>query len=724
MTVGIRAESTMPGEVLTLLVEFSTALHRHAMYPPGHPALAQVAEGLVARAGRLLEDREQIAIGVARRQLVVEGVPTDPAHPVIARLADTLHAHQLGAISLVKGLEASEMADALRVLSTDAEFDHPLGLRPPASLPAWRHIRLHPLVFDHLALDTSSDAAGAVTSQWRGAELWLGLAQAAMAGRAAGEAERVDTTPTEVARAIDEHDGASAYDQLVVGYLLQIARTLRTATPSDAEALRSRTSGLIGALSPATLRRLVRVSRAEGTRAGFVRDAVHGLDPRAVLDVLNATADVTGETISDGLARMLAKLAAQGAGDPVRSDVASEALRAQVTRLLIDWRLEDPNPELYSRLLTDLSAESQRSTEGTRHDAGGGDPRASGHDPGGSHDRGDAADAPAGPRDARDAARAPILDGDVRLVEMALEIGEMGGVAAQAVDRAVHAGHAPHLLDLLQRAPDDAGEAAAALRARLVGRETLDIWLADDRIDLDRLDVLQPWMTLDSYEALLDALARSGHRATRRRLLDRLARAPFDLSASIRRRLDDDRWYVQRNMLYLLAQQGGAVTGVSMAAWLGHADWRVRYEAVRVCLTMSAERDAVLRRALGDSERRVVALALRGLGGGSACPRDLVPRVAALAADRTVPDAVRVLAVHALEKVSDARAVAALVGLVDGGRTIFGRVRLAPPDDLCLAALGVLARGHAGDADATPYLDLARASTHNAVRAAVSGPTA
>ena len=55
----------------------------------------------------------------------------------------------------------------------------------------------------------------------------MGLATAAMAGE--GPAAPIVSAPAEpaaVARAIDEHQGAEAYDQVIVGYLLQIAREL------------------------------------------------------------------------------------------------------------------------------------------------------------------------------------------------------------------------------------------------------------------------------------------------------------------------------------------------------------------------------------------------------------------------------------------------------------------------------------------------------------------
>ena len=191
------------------LIELSIALHKHAMYPSGHPSLEPAAAGVARRAARLLEGRETIAFGVARRQLIIEGVATDPNHPVLRRLAEGLHRHHLGAISLTRGVEAAEIGSALRALSTDVERDGPLGLSRAGRMLEWTHVRLHPLTFDRLELIAEAPlAAGGSGRQdgWKGAELWIGLARAAMANDAAGQpAETVSTEPSIVAKAIDEH---------------------------------------------------------------------------------------------------------------------------------------------------------------------------------------------------------------------------------------------------------------------------------------------------------------------------------------------------------------------------------------------------------------------------------------------------------------------------------------------------------------------------------------
>src|SRR5437867_8012801 len=95
-------------ELADFLVELSIAMHKHAIYPPGHPLLEGAVDAVARKIWGLLVDRPALAIGVARRQLVIEGVATDPNHPLLQELAQKLHRHHLGAIKCVRGVERTE----------------------------------------------------------------------------------------------------------------------------------------------------------------------------------------------------------------------------------------------------------------------------------------------------------------------------------------------------------------------------------------------------------------------------------------------------------------------------------------------------------------------------------------------------------------------------------------------------------------------------------------
>src|SRR5204862_2930434 len=151
--------ATLSRDLADFLIELSIALHKHSMYPERHPSLAPAAASVTRRAEHLFENRTTLALGVARQQLVIEGVATDPKHPLLAELAGRLHRHHLGAVTFHRGIRSAEVADVLRTLASEADrTGEPLGLGPPERLRAWEHIRLHSLTYERLELLNEQDA--------------------------------------------------------------------------------------------------------------------------------------------------------------------------------------------------------------------------------------------------------------------------------------------------------------------------------------------------------------------------------------------------------------------------------------------------------------------------------------------------------------------------------------------------------------------------------------
>ena len=673
-------------DLADFLIELSIALHKHAMYPEGHPSLAPAAAGVARRAEQFLEQRPTLSLGVARQQLVIEGVATDPKHPLLAELAGRLHRHHLGAVTFHRGIKASEVTDVLRTLATEAERSgEPLGLGPPERLRAWEHIRLHSLTYERLELLDEKDTppaegaeSGSRARGARGAQLWLGLARAALVADATGEDA---AEPAAIARAIDGHARGAAYDQVIVGYLLQIAEELKDTGGAEAVALRRRTSKLVGALNPETLRRLIEMGGDSAQRAKFAIDATHGLAVDAVLEIVRAMADASHKTVSDPLVRMLSKLAAhaeQGTGEA--RPHADEALREQVHDLLTGWTLDDPNPDPYARALQRMAGAS-RSTS-------------------------------ARPVDAANVAE------PVRLLQTGLEVGVLGPAAWRAVGRLMEGDGVAALVEVLEHAPPSSplgGPDLAAVWARVASPETVWRLVTREPPDFGTLDRLLPRLSLKAFETILDALATSESRTTRRGLLDRLARAPRDVASVVVGRLSADQpWYVVRNLLVVLDALPGLPEGFSSVSFAAHADARVRREALKLALKVPAERERTLMGALRDPDPRAARLALTA--ALDHCPAGAVPLVAAVARDGRAPSEVRVLAIKVLGRSNHPTALTALLSLTDGGTTWLGRPKLPARSIELVAAVMALAAGWSSDARARAVLALAASSKDPDVR--------
>ena len=670
------ARPALSHELNAFLVEFSIALHKHTMYPTGHPSLGPAAARVTERALKLLEDRPMLAFGVARHQLIIDGVATDPNQPVLRRLAEALHQHRLGAVSILPGVEISEISGAILRLSEEVGLSvQPLGLDRSA-LSEWPHVRLHPLTLERLELVEDEPHAAADSDEQldrHAAQLWVGLANAAMAIEADQAYQASVTDPVAVAKAIDDHTGAEAYDQVIVGYLLQIADELKGTTGGDRAPLRRRTARLIDALQPETLERLLAMGGDLAQRRAFVRGATSGMAIDSVVKIIKAAADASQQTISHGLLRMLSKLANHAeAGHEHARPMADAELREQVEQLLSGWNLDDPSPDSYSKTLQHLASSG-------------------------------------GPANVRDDDKDSEHEAEpLRVIQISLEVGGSGPLVERAIDRAIDAGAIRELRALLSTPPSGSGGIPEMIRTKLCGRRALSVLLSSDPIDFDLLDALLPSASSDGYEALLDVLIASSSRVTRRKLIDRLGRATVDVTPLIVARLNDGRWYVQRNLLLLLERLKRVPSGFSCEWWVQHPDPRVRYQGLSLQLTLPNEREAAVRTAFEDSDPRILRLGL--VAAQTDCPVSLIPMLGTLAASCQLADELRVLAVGALGKSRHRFALDALLRLVHGGKTILGRPKLAPPTPVVVAAVRALADTWSTQQDANRFLALARRS--------------
>ena len=347
------AESqTLSRELSVFLIQLSVGLHKYGTYPKGHPVIAQAAKAVNHGASALLMNRESLTIGVARDQLIVEGVPTDPDNPLLRELASRLHRHQISIIRFHPNILAEELEDFLETISAEANRQEmPFGLRPREELERWKTIEVEPFTFDHLQIGEGGEARPA---QSRSAQLWFGLASAALRrGRAT---DVVDQDAGQIAHAINSHAHDKSYDQIIVGYLQELGRELRRREGETYTELHDRVNQLLGSLDQETMSRLLSVGGDLASRQELVADFASSLPVKAVLDLIQAAGKAEKKTISSSLLRMLTKLAdhADHGSSSVRSD-ADEGFRVAVNDLLSDWTLADPNPDNYTQVLDHLA---------------------------------------------------------------------------------------------------------------------------------------------------------------------------------------------------------------------------------------------------------------------------------------------------------------------------------------------------------------------------------
>ncbi|MEX2526032.1 MAG: hypothetical protein WEA09_00215 [Gemmatimonadota bacterium] len=665
--------ATLSKDLSEFLIELSIGVHRYAMYPRSHPSLRPVTQDILTGLGSLLSSRANLSIGVAQKQLIIEGVATDAKHPVLSDLARRLHSHQLGAISFTKGVTVVDLEGLLETLAVEPEREgSPVGLLPPDQLPAWDHVRIFPVGYDQLGMKESGESKEREPA--RATQLWLGLAQAAMASE---DPLDPDAPPdaTTVARTIEGHQRESAYDQVIVGYLLQLAEELKESEGAEADAVRARMSELVKELDGRTLQRMVEMGGNFAQRRRFVLDANQALAVESVVKILEAAANASQQTISSSLTRLLGKLANHSDQGPQRVRTqAIEAFRENVEELIENWELKDPNPDEYT-LILDAMSRASPILAGANQEAE--------------------------------------LDGAARVLKTGLEVDVYGPTMQKAVSDLLDDGEVAQVLQLVDQASAD-NKLAERLRKQLTTPYQLRKLLAADDVDEDNLRDLVRRLGDTAVETLLETLVESESRAIRRKVFDCLAELGITVAERAVELAADSRWYVQRNMLALLQRVEELPKTFSPMPFLGHRDARVRREAFPLALRMPEKRDRGLGLALGDSDERLVRMALLELQTGVS--ESLLPTVVnRLLRDETHPD-LRPLAIRAMKSSRSSLALKALLGVCDGGKSLLGRRKLASASPELHAALGVLRHQWREHPDAAWVFQAAEASKDADIR--------
>ena len=199
--------------------------------------------------------RAELAIGVARTQLLLEGGATDRDHPLLRELALRMHDHQLGGVQILPGVSRVELDALIDGLSASPlRGGEPLAARATEYRASWPHVRLSPMAFEQLALLEDGDSPESDASrQTRAMQLWGALANAALSGEGVGDSV---IGPEMVAHLLEQRLGLPDMDE-------HLSRLLQEAMEEG---------GAKGAEGAARLREHLRIPGMGETRARLFRD--------------------------------------------------------------------------------------------------------------------------------------------------------------------------------------------------------------------------------------------------------------------------------------------------------------------------------------------------------------------------------------------------------------------------------------------------------------------
>lgn len=672
----------LPADVREFLVELSKALQQVGFYPEGHPSLDPLVEGVHDGLGRLLEEREVLSLAVSPDVLVTEDGESDPDHPALRGLARRLHEHELAHVAFHPLPDRDEVAGFLRTVSDRAEGEEgPLGTRRNAGA-AWSHIDLEPATYDHLALTEEAEAEEAAVEEVEGEaeELWIGLARATLAEASLEEVEGERPEVDRLVVALERYSADQARARTIAARLLDVARKLQQEGPDAAPEVRDDLVELMEETEPDALGRIFS-SAPPSVGQAFLQATAEWMPVDTVLETVEQLSGGRELSVSYHMLRLLSKLASfVHAGEEGRDPEAEQAFREQVRSLVGGWQENIRAPEGEDARLPGPLERGDDHLETTRQ----------------------------------------LVDAE-RVVQTALELDHLGPTGERAVEELLGAGGLMTLLRMLREAPPG-DDARLAVWRRVGSAESLRHILREDPPDYEALDEMLDHLGGRAAGVLLDALAESGSRSVRRQLFSRLTEMEDDIQEEILDRLDDDRWFVQRNMLALLAERGELPDGFSPLRYTAHDRAAVRREAHRLALRHDGERTEAVRRGMDDDDPKVLSLAFGAL---ERLPDEEVAAVTSTLVERVQDDELsaeqRRPGIRALGRVDRPRARRLLLSLCRTRRFwTFWRTSLADPGPLMLEALRALASGWSDHPEVRDLLEEARDSDDPEVREAAA----
>ncbi len=668
-------QTGIPKKLVEFLVEFAVAVQKHAIYPQGHPQLATAVDKCVRRLDGILNGDDPVTFAFARNQVVIDNVATDPANALMRELAQRLHRQRIGSIRILPGVLRDELADFLYASSIEENEKPQIAIA--AQTMRWPHINVTTLTYEKLELMGEESGLTDDENTRAGAKLiWIALARATLM-MGADPADETLLSPLVLASAISEKRDP-AYDQSVVGFLLQLTESLKGPQTEESIKVTSQLTELIKSLQPAALDRLLEMGGDAEKRKRFVMDTSQHLAADAVLALVQAAAKASNQTISSSLLRLLGKLALQAEkGGSLMRAGASTAMRDQVEQLVDNWDTRRLNPEGYQEAL-DRMAQRRVFTLMLQR----------------QH--------PCEPK---------------RLVATALETDTLGGPVWLAVNQLISHGGIAMLLDLLDRAPAN-NATAEELWPLVATPDNLRHLLREEQIDPALLERISSRMGLDVVELLLDGLETSETRTMRRKLLDLLARFGNDAGPMIVKRLmsEDIPWYVQRNLLTLLVLLPKVPDGFSPQLFLTHSDERVRREALKLMLRMPQHRQTTIIAALSDRDDGIVKTAMAAALDD--CPKAALPLIMRNVERRSVHPEMRALGIRVIGASRDPETLEWLLGYAVKRTKILRRMKLLPKSTEMLAALAGLAHGWNDEPSVKSVLERAQKSKDSDVRSA------
>ena len=613
--------------MLELVRALAIAWKNLAAYPPGHPALVASLGLAHQRLQDLFAANGAVTFGIASDGLVAAQEKLTSSH---ARdLARALYLREVAVLRLEPGLQPAELESLLRAMSASGAHGDLRPLAEELAASGVTHVRVESLDFSQVRLTDETRGGPAPPSLWddvlrtilaghvlssEGRRLVesgeaanaLGIASVVGEMLAAGVTGGVSGSGS--GGSVPTAAGVAAHRARLGARVAQAAGRAFQGTPAERVLAASQVADLVRALPPDLREMLIATAlktlASDETAAEALAALAGGLTPDTVLQALQRIKNEV--PLSSHALRLMHALSAAAPSPRLRQvQPPDPALLAELSVLFREDDIDRYNPEEHQSLLETAAIE-------------------------------------------------------VPVLVTAEEIPELGDRLETVTDDALADRMAQTSVELLARFGGQDGTATlltridGLFRSLLAsGRLELATTLAEDVRRVGDETAARPGLraaidetrarmaTSESVAAMLDAFTRGGSTSATvaRRLLDALGHAGAqgfllalagEKDKSRRRRildllvslgpmiappamelLEDERWYVVRNMIVLLQRVGERSALASIRRAADHHDLRVRLEAIKWLLAYDPEvpRD-LLEKAINDPDLKLAEAAI------------------------------------------------------------------------------------------------------------------
>ena len=634
------------------VIELNISRRTVGLYPPDHPFIKESLNRAFNFLQKLFELRASITLGIARDTLVIDEYIIERKNPVFREFAMSIHSKGIASITFTSGLPMEELLSFFGLI-TSRNTPVGEGLVEFAEKEGLSHIRL-------VALDISTFAF--VKDHMRegssGSEIWEDYIYGLIEGKLAeSDAEIVilNIPPEDIADVLNNYatrdTSEDSYDKVITSYLKKKEVRIR-------KELMSRFLSLVENLDPGLKQQIMkRAFSPPTTDPEEIEKILDELTPDD-LERLLKTFKEHASLIPDRLKNYMDKL------KKTRAEKSYFELLEEKKGYIDDIEVEEGIMKLFrednyrSFVSERYHLELERMMKGVAEAKISPMSEELEHDCGSKAIDRTASEVMLELLDVDYIGRVDYLTLLTKLSEFAndfldtgrfQEIAEIYNTLYSTALKGNFTDESSSMVEYFFR--------SEVFISKLV--EAIKRWGRHDRAGVLRLvNLLRRYVT----NPLLDVLAEEQDSAIRRFLLSVLSSIGSDVITEILKRLNDERWYVVRNMIYLIRECGSQKYAQYVRSYTKHKDRRICMEALKTLLYFNTP-DALplikFHLRSDDLEMRDVAIKL----AGSYKVKEVQPHLTEIIEKRDLFGTeahYKISAVRALSEIGDPRSVETL----------------------------------------------------------------